>query len=91
MKHLKELNLSGNTGIKDIKPLANLIHLEKDKTYLPDNSVKDDLFSAIEVNKLFNEFNISKMTKENLDAVKKALICMRILQQSKRTILNRKK
>ena len=73
MKHLKELNLSGNTGIKDIKPLANLIHLEKDKTYLPDNSVKDDLFSAIEVNKLFNEFNISKMTKENLDAVKKAL------------------
>ena len=52
-KNLTELNLKGNTGVTDLKPLAELIYLEKDKTFLPDDSKKDDLFAAIAVNQLF--------------------------------------
>lgn len=72
-KNLTELNLKGNTGVTDLKPLAELIYLEKDKTFLPDDSKKDDLFAAIAVNQLFWKFNISKMTTSDLENVGLAL------------------
>ena len=72
MTELQTLNLSGNE-IKDITPLANLLKLDKRNTILPDESKKEDLFAAIEVNKLFTLFNISKMTESDLINVRKAL------------------
>lgn len=73
LKNLRELNLRGNTAITDFKPLAKLFSLEKEKTFLPENANKEDLFAAIEVNKLFDAFNISKMQKSDLENVEKAL------------------
>lgn len=73
LKNLRELNLGGNTEITDFKPLAKLFSLEKEKTFLPENANKEDLFAAIEVNKLFDTFNISKMQAADLENVEKAL------------------
>ena len=47
--------------------------MEKENTVLPDESKKDDLFAAIEVNKLFSLFNISKMQTSDLPNVERAL------------------
>ncbi|MGN1166536.1 MAG: leucine-rich repeat domain-containing protein [Lachnospiraceae bacterium] len=74
MKGLRELNLKGNTQITDLKPLACLIYLEKEKTILPcTDQDKENLFAAIEVNKLFNKFNISKMKASDSENVGKAI------------------
>ena len=73
MTELQTLNLSGNDENMDIKPLVNLLKLDKDSTVLPDESKKEDLFAAIEVNKLFSLFNISKMTESDLTNVQNAL------------------
>ena len=75
MKKLEQLNLSGNNGITDITPLAKLIKLDPDSTFLPESvaSEKDNLFAAIEVNKIFNVFNISKMRESDINNVQKAL------------------
>ena len=61
MRGLNELSLQNNPSITDIKPLARLLYLEKEKTLLPSGAEgeKENLFAAIEVNKLFNKFNIS--------------------------------
>ena len=47
--------------------------LDKEQTYLPDNTKKDDLFAAIAVNKYIDEFSISNMTSGDLKLVQKAL------------------
>ena len=73
MKSLVELDLSSNPGIKDLKPLAKLYNLDKDKTFITDEAMKEDLFAAIEVNKLFNKFNISTMQASDLENVEAAL------------------
>lgn len=73
LKNLRELNLSGNEGITDLKPLAGLLNLDKEKTFLPDELNKEDLFAAIEVNKLFHVFNISRMKESDLENVNAAL------------------
>ena len=91
LKHLQELDLSGNDGITDVRPLAGLIYLDKDKTFLPDNSVKEDLFAAIDVNVLFNKFNISTMQESQLDDVKKALDAYEALTDEQKTYISDKR
>jgi len=88
MQELRVLNLSGNTGITDIRPLANLLKLEKENTVLPDESKKDDLFAAIEVNKLFSLFNISKMQESDLPNVERALEAYNALTDEQKTYMD---
>lgn len=88
MQELRVLNLSGNTGITDIRPLANLLKLEKENTVLPDESKKDDLFAAIEVNKLFSLFNISKMKESDLPNVERALEAYGALTDEQKTYMD---
>ena len=87
MKGLQELDLSGNDGITDIRPLAGLIRLEEGKTTLPKQfeNDKDDLFAAIDVNKLFNLFNISKMKESDLTNVQNALSAYDALTNEQKT------
>ena len=74
MRGIRTLDLKGNTSITDIKPLARLIYLDRSMTFLPVSDAEtDNLFAAIEVNKLFNKFNISKMKSSDLQNVEKAL------------------
>lgn len=74
LRGLRELNLKGNSEITDLKPLAKLIYLEKEKTILPGTDQdKENLFAAIDVNKLFNKFNISKMKASDSENVGKAI------------------
>lgn len=75
MRGLNELSLQNNPSITDIKPLARLLYLEKEKTLLPSGTEgeKENLFAAIEVNKLFNKFNISKMQPSDSENVGAAL------------------
>ena len=91
MQELRVLNLSGNTGITDIRPLANLLKLEKENTVLPDESKKDDLFAAIEVNKLFSLFNISKMQESDLPNVERALEAYNELTDEQKTYMDEKR
>ena len=84
LKGLKELNLTGNKGITDYKPLARLLSLEKDKTSLPENANKEDIFAAIEVNKLFDTFNISLMKEADLENVDKALAAYEDLTETQK-------
>ncbi len=91
MRNLEELNLAGNTNVTDITPLARLTKLEKEKTTLPDNSKKDDLFAAIEVNKLFAFFNISKMTESDLPQVQAALDAYEKLTDEQKTYFDEKR
>lgn len=91
MKELQTLNLSGNSGITDIRPLANLLKLDKESTVLPDDSKKDDLFAAIEVNKLFSLFNISKMTEADLNNVQNALDAYDALTDEQKTYIDEKR
>lgn len=90
MTELQTLNLSGN-DIKDITPLANLLKLDKENTTLPDESKKDDLFAAIEVNKLFTLFNISKMTEADLANVSKTLDAYDALTEEQKTYIDEKR
>lgn len=85
---LKELNLSGNDGLTDVKALAGLKHLEKGSTYLPTEQMKEDLFAAIDTNKLFLTFNISKMTSADLENVDKALQAYEALTDEQKTYMD---
>ena len=87
--HLKSLDLAGNAGITDVKALAGLIYLEKENTYLPNHLSKDDLFAAIEVNKLFDKFNISRMKASDLENVEKALAAFDALSDEQKTYMDR--
>ncbi len=74
-KDLKELDLKDNPGITDLKPLAGLIFLNKDKTFFNEEleGEKENLFAAIGVNKLLNKFSINHMQPSDLENVEKAL------------------
>lgn len=76
LKNLEALDLTKNSGITDVKALAGLTHLDPDRTYLPTAEMKTDLFAAIDVNKIFELFNISKMTTGDLDNVQKRWMLM---------------
>lgn len=93
MKGLKELNLQGNAGVTDIRPLARLTSLEKERTLFDDSLAgeKDNLFAAIDVNKLFNKFNISKMRPSDSDNVKKALDAYQMLSDEQKTYFETKR
>lgn len=91
VKTLNVLNLAGNSGVTDLKPLAGLVYLDKDLTYLPDNSKKDDLFAAIEVNKLFRMFNISQMKESDLDNVRSALDAYEALTSEQKGYMDAKR
>lgn len=82
---LEELNLSGNSDLTDIGPLVNLKNLKEDATYLPTEQMKTDLFAVIEVNKQFLTFNISKMTKDDIENVEKALETYESLTQNQKS------
>ena len=73
LTNLEEINLSGNDGLTDITALAALTSLEEDSCYLPTTQMKTDLFAAINVNRQFLKFNISKMTQADLENVAAAL------------------
>ena len=93
MRGLRELNLSSNSSITDIRSLARLIYLEKEKLTLPEslNGEKENLFAAIEVNKLFNKFNISKMKASDSENVGKALEAYEALTDEQKTYFDQKR
>ena len=70
---ITRLDLSGNSRITDIRPLARLINLEEEQTILPSGFNKEDFWAAKEVYSLFYAFNISKMTEDDLELVDIAL------------------
>lgn len=84
LENLEELNLSGNSALTDISPLVNLKNLKEDATYLPTEKMKTDLFAVIDVNKQFLTFNISKMTKDDIENVEKALKAYETLTQDQK-------
>lgn len=88
LSQLEELNLSGNDGLTDVKDLAGLVNLKKDSTYMPTEKMKEDLFAAIDVNKLFLEFNISYMTKDDLPAVEKAVEAYQKLTEDQKSYID---
>lgn len=91
LKNLEALDLTKNSGITDVKALAGLTHLDPDRTYLPTAEMKTDLFAAIDVNKIFELFNISKMTTGDLDNVQKALDAYDALTDEQKTYIDSKK
>lgn len=91
LKNLEALDLTKNSGITDVKALAGLTHLDPDRTYLPTAEMKTDLFAAIDVNKIFELFNISKMTTGDLDNVQKALDAYDALSDEQKTYIDSKK
>lgn len=88
MKGLEQLSLKGNTGITDYTPLANLTRLDEAQTTLPDESKKADLFAAIEVNRLLELFNISRMAEEDLENVQIALDAYQALTQEQKSYID---
>ena len=88
LSQLEELNLSGNDGLTDVTALAGLVNLKKDSTYMPTEKMKDDLFAAIDVNKLFLKFNISHMTKDDLTAVEEALDAYQKLTEDQKAYID---
>lgn len=73
-RNLTELNLNNNAAITDVRPLAGLINLDETALTLPvSKGVKDDLTAAINVNKLIDQFNISKMSEADIEYVEEAL------------------
>ena len=91
IKSLERISLTGDLKITDIRPLAELTSLDKEMTYLPDNSKKDDLFAAIEVNKCIDEFSISNMSAADLKIVQKALDTYDKLTEEQKTYIDEKK
>ncbi len=87
-KNLTALDLLGNTGITDYRPLASLLNLDETKTFLPDKKAKEDLFAAIAVNKILNTFNISKMVDSDLENVAKALASYEALTDEQKTYID---
>lgn len=89
MRGLKELNLRGNSGVTNLKPLARLIYLDESKTFLPvTDEEKGNLFAAIGVNKLFNKFNISKMKASDSENVGKAIEAYEALTDAQKAYID---
>ena len=91
IKSLERISLTGDSKVKDIRPLAELTSLDKEMTYLPDNSKKEDLFAAIEVNKYIDEFSISNMSAADLKTVQKALDTYEKLTDEQKTYIDEQK
>lgn len=88
---LQRLSLVGDNNITDIHPLAELTALDKENTFLPTSisaKDKDDLFAAIAVNKLIQEFSISHMTTDDLTAVKRALAAYADLSEDQKSYID---
>lgn len=88
LKNLEALDLTKNSGLTDVKALAGLTHLDEERTYLPTAEMKTDLFAAINVNKIFELFNISKMTTADIDNVQKALDAYDALSDEQKTYID---
>ena len=88
LKNLEALDLTKNSGLTDVKALAGLTHLDEERTYLPTDEMKTDLFAAINVNKIFELFNISKMTTADIDNVQKALDAYDALSDEQKTYID---
>lgn len=91
LKNLEELNLSENNSLTDIRALAGLVNLKEDSTYMPTTQMKTDLFAVINVNKQFLAFNISKMTKEDVENVRNALDAYEDLTDEQKAYINSEK
>lgn len=87
LKNLEALDITKNSGITDVKSLAGLTNLDETRTYMPTAEMKTDLFAAINVNKNFELFNISKMTKADIDNVQKALDAYEALSDEQKTYI----
>lgn len=87
LKNLEALDITKNSGITDVKSLAGLTNLDETRTYMPTAEMKTDLFAAINVNKIFELFNISKMTKADIDNVQKALDAYEALSDEQKTYI----
>lgn len=88
LKNLEALDLTKNSGLTDVKALAGLTHLDEERTYMPTAEMKTDLFAAINVNKIFDLFNISKMTTADIDNVQKALDAYDALSDEQKTYID---
>lgn len=88
LKNLEALDLTKNSGLTDVKALAGLTHLDEERTYLPTAEMKTDLFAAINVNKIFDLFNISKMTTADIDNVQKAIDAYDALSDEQKTYID---
>ncbi len=91
LKSLQRLSLVGISGIADIHPLAELTSLDEEATYLPTQfsaQDKENLFAAIGVNKLMEEFSISNMTSSDLTAVKRALAAYADLSEDQKSYID---
>ena len=88
LKNLEALDLTKNSGLTDVKALAGLTHLDEERTYLPTAEMKTDLFAAINVNKIFDLFNISRMTTADIDNVQKAIDAYDALSDEQKTYID---
>lgn len=88
LKNLEALDLTKNSGLTDVKALAGLTHLDEERTYMPTAEMKTDLFAAINVNKIFDLFNISRMTTADIDNVQKAIDAYDALSDEQKTYID---
>lgn len=88
LKNLEALDLTKNSELTDVKALAGLTHLDEGRTYLPTAEMKTDLFAAINVNKIFDLFNISRMTTADIDNVQKAIDAYDALSDEQKTYID---
>lgn len=88
LKNLEALDLTKNSGLTDVKALAGLTHLDEERTYMPTAEMKADLFAAINVNKIFDLFNISRMTTADIDNVQKAIDAYDALSDEQKTYID---
>lgn len=87
--NISELNLGGNSGITDVRPLAVLTGLDEEMTFLPvSDTVKADLFAAIEVNKAFEIINISRMTEDDIEDAQAAVAAYNDLTDEQKTYID---
>lgn len=88
LKNLEALDLTKNSELTDVKALAGLTHLDEERTYMPTAEMKTDLFAAINVNKIFDLFNISRMTTADIDNVQKAIDAYDALSDEQKTYID---
>ncbi|MDY3122122.1 leucine-rich repeat domain-containing protein [Suipraeoptans intestinalis] len=87
LHNLRALDLTGNPNLTNIKALATLTNLDKARTMLPEGTSKEDLFAAIDINKLFANFSISNMKASDVEAVEKSLSAYEKLTQEQKTYI----
>ncbi|MDY3122124.1 leucine-rich repeat domain-containing protein [Suipraeoptans intestinalis] len=87
LRSLEELDLSKNPNITDVRALAGLTNLVKERTLLPEGLNKEDLFAAIHVNQLFGKFSLSNMTSGDTDAAEAVLEAYDSLTEEQKTYI----